>query len=75
MEEVDGRGGAREGFPGYAGEFASLASNGHVEGLVALFTQLLNGNVLSYFHAGAYFNANLAHYVNLGLDYILLKLI
>ena len=45
-----------------------LETHGHVEGLEALFPQLLDGDVLAHFHAAAELHAHLTEHIDLGLD-------
>ena len=75
VQEVDSGDGARECFTRDAGQFASLAADGHIETLVALFAELFYGDVLADLHARANLHTDLAHDVDFGLDDVLIQFV
>ena len=58
---------------GNAGHAAALGADGHVEGLIAFASELVQGDVLSDLHAAADLHAHLADDVDLGFDHVLLQ--
>ena len=75
MQEVNGSGHALCVLTRNARQARALAANCHVEGLVALCTQLVEGDVLAHFHACAYLHADFAHYVDFRVDDLLVELV
>ena len=73
-QEVDGDGHVLGILARNAGKAATLAANGHVEGLKALRAQLVERHIATDFHAVAELGAHQADDLDLGLDNILLQL-
>ena len=75
MEKINGGRGAGQGLAGNARQPPALAADGHVKRLVALLTQLRDGDVLSDLDSGPDLHPDLLHDVDLGGDDILFKLV
>ena len=73
-QEVDSNGHVLGILARNAGKAATLAANGHVEGLKALRAQLVERHIATDFHAVAELGAHQANDLDLGLDHILLQL-
>ena len=75
MEEIDGRRNTLQVFTRNARKSSALAADGHIECLVAFFTQLVESNVLADFNACPDLHADFFHNVDFSVYDILLKLV
>ena len=75
MKEVDGGDGAGKCFTRNAGQFASLATDSHIEAFIALLSQLLYGDVFADLHTRANLHSDLAHDVDFGLDDVFIQFV
>ncbi len=73
MEEIHSRCGTGKGLSGDSREASALASDCNVESLVALFSELGDGDILADFDSGPDLNADFSHYIYLSVNYFLFK--
>ena len=75
MEEIDGRRNTLQVFTRNARKPSALAADGHIECLVAFFTQLVESNVLADLNARPNLHADFFHDVDFCVDDVLLKFV
>ena len=75
MQEVDGGAYSAEFLSRDSRKAPALTAYGYIETLIALLSELSDGDILTHFDTGTDIYANLSHCIYLGVDYIFLELV